>query len=72
MDGIDRGEITKPVNKSYSSNSKLDKSDFDTDKSSPINKVIELNMDGVEEFCEAYIENKHIKIEKSKKMTSAI
>ena len=69
MDRIDLGEITtKPIDKPQSSNSES-KFNSDADKPSPINKVIELNINGIEELCEVYIKNKYTGIIKSKSMT---
>ena len=71
MDEIDLGEITGPIDNPHSSDSELE-FDSDSDKPSPINKAIELNIDGVEEFYEACIENKHHRIVKSKRMTPTL
>ena len=69
MDGIDLGEIiTEPIDEPQSSDFEP-KSDSDVDKPSPINKAIELNIDGVEELCEACIKNKYTRIVKLKRMT---
>ena len=72
MDGIDLGEITtEPIDKPQSSNSEPE-SDSDVDKPSPINKTMELNINGVEELCKACIESKHTRIVKSKRITPTI
>ena len=69
VDGINLGKITTElINKLQSSDSEPE-SDSDVDKPSPINKAIELNIDGVKQLCKACIESKHTRIEKSKKMT---
>ena len=68
MDRIDLREIIRPIDDPHSSDSELE-FDSDFDKSSPINKVMKLNIDGVQELCEACIESKHTRIVKSKKMT---
>ena len=69
VDEIDLGEITKePTDKPQSSNSKPE-SDSDVDKPSPINKAMELNIDGVKKLCEACIKSKHTRIVKLKKIT---
>ena len=68
VDGIDLGEITiEPIDKPQSSNSKSE-SNSDIDKPSPINKTMELNINGVEKLCKACLESKHTKIVKSKRM----
>ena len=71
VDGIDFGEITGPINNPHSFNSEL-KFDSDSNKPSPINKAIELNIDSMEELCEACIESKYTRIIKSKRMTLII
>ena len=68
VDGIDLEEITtEPIDEPQSSNSEPE-SDSDVDKPSPINKGMELNIDGVEKPCEACIESKHTRIVNSKRM----
>ena len=67
VDRINLGEITGPVDHPHSSNSKLE-FDSDSDKPSPFNKAIELNINGVEELCEACIKSKHTRIVKSKRI----
>ena len=68
MDEINLREITGPVDNPHSSDFELE-FESDSDKLSPINKAMELNIDGVEELCEACIKSKYIRIVKSKKMT---
>lgn len=62
-------EITGPINKSYSFNSKFDKSNSHTNKSFPINKTIKHDINSLEELYETCIKSKYIRIIKSKKMT---
>ena len=69
VDGIELGEITtEPIDKSQSFDSEAE-FDSNVDKPSPINKTMELNIDGVEELYEIYIKSKHTRIVKSKRMT---
>ena len=69
VNGINLGEITtEPIHEPQSSNSEPE-SDSDVDKLFPINKVMELNIDGVEKLCKACIESKYTRIENSKRMT---
>ena len=68
VDGIDLGEITGPIDDSHFSDSQLE-FDSDSDKPSPINKAMDLNINGVEKLCETCIKSKHTKIVKSKRMT---
>ena len=69
IDRINLREITtEPIDKTQSSDYEPE-SDSDTNKLSLINKAMELNIDGVEELCEACIKSKHTKIVKSKRMT---
>ena len=67
MDGINLGEKTGPADDPHSSNSELEL-DLDFDKSSSTNKAMELNINIVEELCEACIESKHTRIVKSIRM----
>ena len=68
VDEIDLGEIIGPIDNPHFSNSELE---FDSDSNKPflINKAIELNIDGVEELCEACIKNKKTRIVKLKRIT---
>ena len=69
VDGINLGEvITEPIDEPQSSDSESE-SNSDADKPSPINKAMELNIDSVEELCEACIKNKHTRIVKLKRIT---
>ena len=65
---INLGEIIGPINNLHSSDSKFE-FDSDSNKSFPINKKIELNIDSVEKLYEACIESKDTRNIKSKKIT---
>lgn len=72
---IEFGEAIGPDNKLSSSDSEPDdknnKYDKDVDSKPPTtNKAIEYNFNGIEKVCKACIESKHIRIVKSKKITS--
>lgn len=70
VNGINLREESGFINKSYSSDSKPDNnSDVDAGVLASINKVTEHNSKGMEEFCKAFMKNKHTRIVKSKKMT---
>lgn len=62
MDKIDLRKIIRPFDEPHSFDCKLDKSNLDADKPFLINKIMELNIDIVEELCEVYIKSKHTKI----------
>ena len=63
VDGINPGEIG-PVDEPHSSNSESSDSNAEA-----INKAIKHNLGVIKKLCEACIENKHIRIVKSKKIT---
>lgn len=69
---MDLREITGPVDKPYSLDSKLDKFNSNVNKLSSINKAMKLNIDSVEELCEIWIESKYTKIIKLKRITPTI
>lgn len=65
-------DLPKVIKESYSFNSKSD-NNFNKDSNNrpaPINKVTNYNIEGIEKLCKACIANKHIRIVKSKKITS--
>ena len=70
MDGITLGEALGPIDECYSSNSEpKSNSDEDADTSTPIHKATEQISKEMEELCKAYIESKHTRLVKSKKIT---
>ena len=69
VDGIDLEQITTESIDEPQFFDFEPESDSDVDKPSPINKAMELNIDGVEELCKVCIESKHTRIVKSKRMT---
>ena len=60
--------ITKPFDKPHFSDSKSE-SNSDADQLSLINKIIELNIDGMKKLYEVYIKNNNTRIIKSKRIT---
>lgn len=75
VDKIDLKEAIRPNNKLYSLDSEPDNENNKFDKNADsklttINKITEYNFNSMEELCKAYIKSKHIRIIKSKKMTS--
>lgn len=71
---IDLEDIPKVIKESYSSNSKSNNNSNENgnNQSVSINKVIDYNIKDRKELSKACIENKHIKVVKSKKMTPII
>lgn len=74
MDEINLVEVLRLINKSKSSNFKLNnKSNIDiNNKPTSINKVKKLNFKNMKQFCKAYIKSIYIRIVKSKKRTLII
>lgn len=70
MDEIDLGEVSGPVDKPHSSDSKPNNDlDADANDGLALNKATEHNLRGVVELCEVCFKSKHTRIVKSKKMT---